>query len=140
MFRLTKRFEFCGSHSLPQLPADHKCHQLHGHNYTVELVIVADKLDVRGFAGVDYADLDSFREYLDKCWDHRNLNDVQGRGEDTTAERLAMTLYGWAKAHFPGVERVRVYETPTTCVEYYPDEPKAYYSPGGDLLKVPAVR
>lgn len=86
-----KEFRFEASHSLPQLPTNHKCNRLHGHSYRVVLVIGTDQLDERGFAGVDYAELDEFSKYLNDKFDHRNLNDVVG-AENTTAERLAKTL------------------------------------------------
>lgn len=117
MWTLSKEFRFEAAHSLPQLPPSHQCHRLHGHSYRVEVVLRSDKLDDRGFAGVDYAELDEFGEYLREYFDHRNLNDVVG-AENTTAERLARHFYDWCKRHRRQTYAVRVYETPKTCAEY----------------------
>ncbi|MEK6232303.1 MAG: 6-carboxytetrahydropterin synthase, partial [Luteolibacter sp.] len=37
--RLTKDFRFEAAHTLPTLPADHKCRQMHGHSFKVEISI-----------------------------------------------------------------------------------------------------
>jgi 6-pyruvoyltetrahydropterin/6-carboxytetrahydropterin synthase len=128
MFTLTKEFRFEAAHSLPQLPASHKCHHLHGHSYRVELELRAEEMDANGFAGgVDYADLDKFGDVIDATLDHQNLNEVKaiqdalGEGAGPTAEFLAWWLHGLATGWWPDlVAAVRVYETAKTCVEYRP--------------------
>ena len=54
---------------------DHPCSRLHGHNYVVEIVLVADALDSVGFV-VDYNELKTFKQIIDRELDHRHLNDV----------------------------------------------------------------
>ena len=138
MFTIAKRFSFCAAHRLVGLEKGHKCGRLHGHTYEVELIIAADALDERGFAGVDYAELRPFREWLDESWDHRTLlqlgdpiGDVLAKFEggglvtfdfNPTAENLARELYAVAKDFgIPGVVAVRVSETPNTWAEYRPE-------------------
>lgn len=118
MFRISKEFRFEASHSLPHLPPEHKCARLHGHSYRVEVVLESATLDARGFAAVDYVELDEFGEMLDELYDHRNLNEVMGGGHNTTAENLARTFFHWCKGRWPQTAAVSVYETAKTCVEY----------------------
>lgn len=127
MFRLTKEFRFEAAHSLPQLPTSHKCHRVHGHSYRVEVELQADDMDQRGFAGgVDYADFEPLGDLIQRNLDHQNLNEIKafretlGPDKGPTAEFLAWWLFERARAWFPDVAAVRVYETARTCVEYRP--------------------
>lgn len=120
MYTISKQFSFSASHILEGLPEGHPCGRLHGHNYTVEVVLRADKLDDVGFV-LDYGSMRPFQEYLDKYYDHRHLNDVLGPGVQPSAETLAFVLYSHAAAILPAhVVRVRVAETPKTWAEYEP--------------------
>ncbi|MFZ6003291.1 MAG: 6-pyruvoyl trahydropterin synthase family protein [Actinomycetota bacterium] len=119
-FSIGKRFSFSASHVLTLVPEDHKCRRLHGHNYEVEVICVADQLDHRSMV-VDYFDLDPAKRFIDQAVDHRHLNDVIP-GEPT-AERLAQWLFdSLREALPPDVARtlvaVRVHETPSTWAEY----------------------
>lgn len=117
MFTITKRFAFSASHSLPSLPEGHKCRNLHGHNYLVEVELRARGLDEHGMVR-DYADLGIFRDWLMSRFDHKDLNATIGH--PTTAEALAMKFYVQARELLPEVVAVRVSETPDTWAEYRP--------------------
>lgn len=118
MWRLTKQFRFEAAHSLDHMPKGHKCKGVHGHSYLVEVTLCHETLDHRGFAGgVDYADLDTIKSWIDARFDHKNLNDVFDSSVLTTAENLAKYIYDKCKEHWD-VESVRVHETNKTCVEY----------------------
>lgn len=123
---ISKEFRFSASHRLTQLPETHKCHRLHGHNYTVTLRLEGDIDPATGMV-LDYGVLKKFGAFLDTELDHRHLGsghvyDAQGRltdravlGEYPTAENLAVWLLGVAKAMFGGlVLCVRVAETENT--------------------------
>ncbi|OHV27524.1 MULTISPECIES: 6-pyruvoyl trahydropterin synthase family protein [Pseudofrankia] len=115
-FRVGKRFSFDASHQLPGLLDGHKCARLHGHTYTVEIVVAADMLTDPGFV-TDFGDLAPLRAYLDDEFDHRHLNEVLAA--PPTAENLAAHLARWCHVHLepliPGqVVAVRVSETPTS--------------------------
>ncbi|MFD1199082.1 6-carboxytetrahydropterin synthase QueD [Brucella gallinifaecis] len=118
MFRITKEFHFSASHQLTQLPADHQCARLHGHNYIVEIELSANDLDQHGFVR-DYHELAPLKHYIDNELDHRHLNDVLGH-DRVTAEFLARHLYDWCKTRWQEVTAVRVSETPKTWAEYRP--------------------
>lgn len=120
MYTISKQFSFSASHILKGLPDGHPCGRLHGHNYTVEVVLQADKLDDAGFV-LDYGGMRPFQEYIDRHYDHRHLNDVLGPGVQPSAETLAFVLYSYAAAILPAhVVKVRVAETPKTWAEYEP--------------------
>lgn len=117
MYTISKRFTFSASHQLTHLEPEHPCGRLHGHNYIVEVVIGCACLDQRGFAQVDYRELDGFKRWLDEYLDHQHLNDVLPF--HPTAENLARHLFGVVKEFVPHfVQAVRVSETPSTWAEY----------------------
>ena len=114
MYTISSRFTFSASHTL-SVPPGHPCGRVHGHNYTVELVLQRETLAGIGFV-VDYRDLQPFKEYLDARFDHRHLNDVVDF--EPTAENLARHFYEWGKQQWPEVSAVRVSETEKTWAEY----------------------
>lgn len=122
MFTIAKRFHLAASHALHGLPDTHPCSRLHGHNYQVELVLDAERLDAMGFV-VDYRQLAPFADYLNDHLDHRHLNDVLS--VQPSAELIAQALYDWCRARMPEsvssrMRAVRVSETPNTWAEYRP--------------------
>jgi len=122
MFTIAKRFHCAASHTLNGLPDTHPCSRLHGHNYQVDLVLGAQRLDATGFV-IDYHLLSPLADYLKDHLDHRHLNDVLS--VQPSAELIAQTLYDWCCARMPAsVSRhmlaVRVSETPNTWAEYRP--------------------
>lgn len=117
MFTISKQFSFCASHHLSGLAEGHPCARLHGHNYTVDVILQAKTLDSRAFV-MDFRDLAPFKAYLDNSLDHRSLNDVM---KQPTSEALAYHLYNQALMLLgPAVVAVRVGETPTSWAEYRP--------------------
>lgn len=123
MFAIRKSFEFSAAHQLYELPPDHPCSRLHGHNYTVELIFESDSVDTRGFVK-DYRALDPFKRWLDANVDHRFLNEIMTA--QTTAENMARWFYEVAIELFPnrnGCElvEVRVSETAKTWASFYPN-------------------
>lgn len=118
MFRIAKQYHFSASHILPQLPADHPCARMHGHNYVVEVELQSETLNYAGFVR-DYRELDDLKKYIDETLDHRHLNDVLG-DDGTSAESLAKHLYDWCKTRWAEVAAVRVSETPRSWAEYRP--------------------
>lgn len=114
-YTISKRFEFSASHQLLGLRPDHPCSRLHGHNYTVEIILKSPTLSEVGFI-VDYGDLKPLKAYIDNNLDHRHLNDVLP--VQTSAENIARHLYEWCKKLWPETYEVRVSETPKTWASY----------------------
>ena len=117
MYRIAKSFHFCASHVLHELPAEHPCSRLHGHNYEVELILESAQLDRAGFV-VDYNELRRFRDLLSESYDHRHLNDVVDF--QPSAELLARHFYELAREFWPALAAVRLSETPESWAEYRP--------------------
>ena len=88
--RIGRTYRFEAAHRLPLLPENHKCHNLHGHNYRIEIT-VAGCVDSRGFI-MDFSELDSIVLPLIARCDHRILNDVPGL-ENPTAELIALWFH-----------------------------------------------
>jgi 6-pyruvoyltetrahydropterin/6-carboxytetrahydropterin synthase len=115
-FCITKEFTFDAAHSLPHLPVGHKCHRLHGHTYTVRMVLASDKLTWDSFVR-DYADLDEVKTYIDTFLDHQDLNEALSPLR-TTAELIAQKFYNEFVDIFPELVSVGVSETPRTWAFY----------------------
>lgn len=117
MFTIKKEFSFSASHQLDGLPKDHPCSRLHGHNYKIIVELKSEKLDEIGFVK-DYRELDLFKEFLDKNFDHRHLNDILPY--NPTAENIAQILYIFFKLKFSQISAVTVKETDKTEARYEP--------------------
>ena len=101
--RIGRTYRFESAHFLPKVPEGHKCRNLHGHNYRVD-VIVLGALDARGFVK-DFSEVDALIAPLLAQVDHRLLNEVAGL-ENPTAEIIAR----WFLVRIADCESVRVYE------------------------------
>lgn len=118
MYKISKQFEFSAAHQLNGLPDGHPCSRLHGHNYIVIVELESAALNEVGFVR-DYGELKVVKEYLDRHFDHKCLNDVMLI--NPTAENLARTVFMRFKDEFPELSAVRVSETPKTWAEYRPE-------------------
>jgi 6-pyruvoyltetrahydropterin/6-carboxytetrahydropterin synthase len=115
MFTIGLTFAFEAGHFLTGLPDTHKCTRQHGHNYLVEVEAKSDKLNAVGFV-TDYFDLLPIKEWVDKNWDHRNLNDVVKF--NPTVENLCHELFDIWKTKIPELSAITIRETPTTFARY----------------------
>ena len=116
MFKITKRFEFCASHQLENLPLEHPCSRMHGHNYVVTFELSSNTLDHVGFVR-DYRELDAVKKYIDSTFDHKHVNNVIFP-LNPTAENMAKHLYDTFKSMYPELSAVEVSETPKTNARY----------------------
>ena len=120
MIIIRKEFHFSASHVLANLPPEHPCSRMHGHNYviTVELRVKRSKeLTEAGFVQ-DYRELDVIKNYIDNRLDHYHLNDVFDF--NPSAELMAIHLYTEWKKILPKLAAVEVCETPKTSARYEP--------------------
>lgn len=110
--QICKGFTFDAAHWLPNVSDDHKCKQLHGHTYRVEVVCEGEP-DDRGMI-VDYAEIADEWAKIHAIVDHRCLNEINGLLNPTTE-----ILAPWILARLTGlpVVAVRVYESSTTWCE-----------------------
>jgi queuosine biosynthesis protein QueD len=110
-FTVSKRFTFEAAHSLPHLPVGHKCRNLHGHSYVVE-IFCTGPLDERGFV-MDFAELSEAMKPVIARLDHQNLNEVLPG--PSTAENLGAWIMEQLSPALPLLTRVDVHETARTC-------------------------
>jgi len=114
--KIAAQFGFEAAHRLPNLPDGHKCKNLHGHNYRLE-VSIEGPLDERGFV-MDYAELEAIVDPIIKRVDHRFLNEIEGL-ENPTSEVMAEWFMAQIKPKLSGkVVTLRIYETPRYWVEH----------------------
>lgn len=112
--------DFASAHTLRDYPGD--CNRMHGHNWKIEVEVVAEQLDPAGM-GVDFKVIKNAARVLAKQLDHRYLNDIEPFNKvNPTAENIAAFFYqGLSKTL--NNERVRVssvtlWETERACARY----------------------
>jgi 6-pyruvoyltetrahydropterin/6-carboxytetrahydropterin synthase len=131
MYSVTKRIDFCYGHRL--LDYDGVCKHPHGHNAVAEIEVRAEALDRRNMV-VDFSDIKRLvKEWIDRELDHRMIlrqddplvASLKALGEpvfvvdsNPTAERIARLLYDVSREQGLPVERVTVWETPSSWASY----------------------
>lgn len=118
MFKITKEFHFSASHQLAELPAEHPCTRLHGHNYVVKVELSSLTLNKTGFV-VDYRELDIIKRWIDDNLDHKHLNDFFG-DINPSAENMAVFLFHKFNGLVKFITAVEISETPKTNCRYEP--------------------
>ncbi len=124
MYELTVKAEFEAAHFIKNYPG--KCARLHGHNWIVEAVAKGGELNELGIL-IDFKILKAeLNKVLDE-FDHQYLNELEiFAKKNPTAEILAKVIFEKLSASeiFSGKNKltaIKVYETPKSCVTYYPD-------------------
>lgn len=120
-WKLSRSYEMQCAHRLTGVPEDHKCYNLHGHTYVVTVTVEADKLDERGFAGLDFAELDTaFENDVMAYIDHRYLNEAGDTAPHGTTEEFAKTIYDRIRATvYPArLVSVAISENSRSLIEY----------------------
>jgi 6-pyruvoyltetrahydropterin/6-carboxytetrahydropterin synthase len=113
-----KQFEFEAAHRLPNVPPGHKCANLHGHSYRVQVEISGPVDSFTGFV-VDFSALSlAWKQLIHAELDHKYLNDVPGL-ENPTAEHLAAWIFARLSVYFDGlpgiaISSITVWETSTS--------------------------
>jgi len=112
--------EFAAAHTLREYPG--ACSRMHGHNWKVEVEVIAHTLDKTGM-GVDFREIKNFtRDVTDKL-DHRYLNEIKPFDEiNPTAENIAAWIYSELEKKLNDdrvvVSAVTLWETDRACVRY----------------------
>jgi len=110
MIRVKRKFN--ASHFLTDYHG--KPEPLHGHTWTVEVYIEANKLD-KGGMGVDFVEVDKLLR--DLLPDYKHLNDIFDFSP--SAENVAKWIYEKIKEKFPSLKKVVVWETENCGAEYF---------------------
>ncbi|NOZ11430.1 MAG: 6-carboxytetrahydropterin synthase QueD [Gammaproteobacteria bacterium] len=110
-----KVFYIEAAHSLPNVPAGHKCRRLHGHSFRVEIHVSGPVQEPEGWVQ-DFADLSAAFKPLFEQLDHHYLNEIEGL-ENPTSENLAHWIWQRLQPELPLLSKVVIQETCTAgCV------------------------
>ena len=112
--------EFASAHTLRDYPG--ACSRMHGHNWKLELEVVATALDDVGM-GIDFKQMKNAANEVGERLDHRYLNDLEPFTEiNPTAENIAAYMYREIAAKLNSdtirVDAVTLWETDRACVRY----------------------
>jgi len=106
---LVKTFRFEAAHRLPNVPPEHKCSRVHGHNFRVD-VHITGQVDPKAGWVLDYGDIKAAVEPVLDALDHRMLNEIPGL-ENVTSETLAKYLWDRISPKLAGLSAVTIWET-----------------------------
>lgn len=112
--------DFAAAHALRGYPGE--CSQLHGHNWKVEVEVVAVALDEVGM-GIDFKAIKAATKTALSRLDHRHLNDIEPFDViNPTAENIAAYLFRKLSGSLNGprtrVGAITLWETERACVRY----------------------
>lgn len=121
MFEIDITRSFSAAHCLQGYEGN--CSALHGHNWTVQAVIQADKLDRIGIA-VDFKKLKAELDAILSRFDHTNISELEDfKTVNPTSEIIAQVVYRQlSKKMNDGnvkVARVKVCESPASGATYF---------------------
>ena len=120
MYEVTILNTFSAAHLLSEIGG--KCEELHGHNFKVEVTVVASELNSEGIA-IDFRLVKKWlKDILDEM-DHQHLNDLPFfKGKNPSSENIARFIYNAllppAKAQNVKVLRVKVWESENAAVTF----------------------
>lgn len=114
--KITQAFSFEAAHFLPKVAPTHRCRNLHGHSYRVEIRLQGAVNAGTGFV-VDFFDIEKAVAPLHAQLDHHCLNEIEGL-DNPTAENIAIWIYDRLKAALPQLAAVTVFETRDCYAEY----------------------
>jgi 6-pyruvoyltetrahydropterin/6-carboxytetrahydropterin synthase len=119
MFEIDIERAFSAAHFLKGYQGD--CSSLHGHNWTVQVILQVKELDEIGIA----FDFREVKKHLDKIldeFDHKCLNELPYfEGTNPTSEMLAKTIFELLEKQLEEnivLSRVRVCESPGSGATY----------------------
>jgi len=112
--------EFASAHTLRDYPG--ACSRMHGHNWKVELEVVAKSLNETGMV-IDFKQMKSAANEVCDQLDHRYLNEIEPFTEiNPTAENIAAWLYGEISKKINNeqakISSLTLWETDRACVKY----------------------
>lgn len=108
--RLERTYRFEAAHFLPRVPPGHKCARMHGHSYTVD-VILEGTVDAELGWLLDFGDLDAIVMPLVDELDHRVLNEIEGLA-NPTSELLSLWFWKRLRPTLPTLVEIVTCETP----------------------------
>jgi 6-pyruvoyltetrahydropterin/6-carboxytetrahydropterin synthase len=121
MFELMIETHFSAAHQLRCYKG--KCEKLHGHNWKIQVYILAERLNEIDIA-IDFHDLKKITEEIIAPLDHSFLNDIFPFTEkNPSSENIAKWLYDSLKKRLSGddvnLSAVTVWESETASATYF---------------------
>ena len=116
---LSKTFKFDAAHYLPCVEDTHKCKNLHGHSWKVEIQVHGEVDKEKGWF-MDFKDLKDAWNPVKNLLDHHVLNEIEGL-ENPTSEMLAVWIWDKISYKLPGLHSIIIYETDTSKCIYMGD-------------------
>ena len=115
--------DFASAHTLRGYPG--ACQRMHGHNWKVEVEVIATRLDDLGM-GIDFKVIKQATRKIADQLDHRYLNELEPFTEiNPTAENIAAHFYnelsGMLNNQDVRIHTVTLWETERACVRYSED-------------------
>ncbi|MDX2080358.1 MAG: 6-carboxytetrahydropterin synthase QueD [Terrimicrobiaceae bacterium] len=113
--RLSKDFIVEAAQSLPNVPPGHKCSKLHGHTFTIEIVVEGEVNPATGWL-YDHAEISKAMKPLVDQLDHAYLNEITGL-ENPTIEMMAGWIWQKLQPSLPELAEIVIHETPSArCI------------------------
>jgi len=121
MYDVTIKTGFSAAHQLRLY--DGKYENLHGHNWTAQVTVEADKLDPIG-VGIDFVELKGMVERILSRLDYHNINEISPFDkENPSAENIARWLFLELKTQIDTestrIKRVEIYEMEGCGASYF---------------------
>ncbi|CAG1015779.1 6-carboxytetrahydropterin synthase QueD [Geobacter sp.] len=121
MYKLKILTSFAAAHCLINYQGD--CENLHGHNWKVEVAVMAQELDKAGL-GIDFKILKQETNGLLRTLDHKYLNDLDPfRDISPSSENISRYLYEELSKRLNDgnikVESITVWESDNAAATYY---------------------
>ncbi len=116
---LVKTFRFAAAHALEGIPEGHKCRNLHGHSYRVDIHVCGDVDERTGWV-IDFGAIKATVEPVMERLDHHLLNEVPELHK-STSEHIARYLWERIRPQLPILTQVVVWESDTARCIYRGD-------------------
>lgn len=116
MYSIKVEASFSSAHNLRGYRG--KCEELHGHNWRVEVVLAANRLDKTGML-VDFTIVKKHLSAVLEELDHKYLNNVPYfKKVNPTSENIAFYVYKKLRSRRVKVSAVTVWENATSAATY----------------------
>jgi 6-pyruvoyltetrahydropterin/6-carboxytetrahydropterin synthase len=110
-----KEFKFDAAHYLPCVDEDHKCGNLHGHTFVLEVHLEGEVDPKYGWI-LDFNELSGAVNPIINQLDHAMLNEIEGL-KNPTSENLVVWFWEKLQPQLPHLSKIVVKESPTSgCV------------------------
>ena len=107
-----KKFHIESARSLPNLPDEHPCSQVHGHSFEIILKVTGELNEKTGFI-IDFQEIENSFDPIRKLLDHAYLNNIKGL-ENPTSENMCKYIWEKVKPEILGLEEIEIKETQST--------------------------